>query len=150
MPVCYSDLMPTPQQLMASVPYAQRTGGSPAGDAIRNLIQQDAIQKKQASLKFQDGIAQQNAAATQPFGDEQTPESLMQQAAQMQQPPAGTPVPGQPPQASIPTPGMQVNPQSGPSNPQAGMPPANAPSPPPKAESLHTGGPKFDKGRRYV
>lgn len=134
-------------QIMQSVPHDQRTGGSPAGDAIRNLIQQDAIQKRQASLKFQSGVAQQNAAATQPFADEQTPNSLMQQVGQMQQPP--TPgVPGQPPQQNqapvapppvVPT----ANPRQGPANPQQG------PVPGPTPESTHTGGAKFQKGRVY-
>jgi hypothetical protein len=136
--------MPTPQQLMASVPYDQRTGGSPAGDAIRNLIQQDAIQKRQSSLKFQGQVAQENASATQPFPDEQTPDSLMQQVKQMQYPQQlQQGAPGQQPQSppQLPAPGSQdhTNPQAGPVNPGAG----------PVPEPTHTGGAKFQKGRVY-
>lgn len=130
--------MPTPQQIMQSVPYDQRSGGSPAGDAIRALIQQDAIQKRQASLKFQGQVAQQNAAATQPFPDEQTPQSLMQQTQQAQQPPQPM-APAGPPAV-----GMQTNPQQGPVNPQQG------PTPAPTPTSDHMGSPKFAKGRKYV
>lgn len=141
--------MPTPQQIVQSVPFSQRSAGSPAGDALRQLIQEDAVKKQQMSLNFQGKVAQENAAATQPFQDEQTPESLMQQAGQAgQMPQPGMPGPGQQPTGAPPmgppAAGMQTNPQAGPANPQQGPQPAPTPT------SDHTGSPKFARGRKYV
>lgn len=130
---------------MKSVPYDQRSGGSPASDAIRNLIQQDAIKKQAAGRQFQDMVAQHNSEQMQPFQDEQTPHSLMQQTEQMQQMPQqpAQMAPGQLSAAPAPAP---TNPQQGPANPQLG--PSNPGSVPP--ESTHVGGARFSKGRRYV
>lgn len=139
------------RKVSASVPFSQRGGGSPAGEAIRRLLQEDAESKNAASARFQDQVKDHNAQVTQPYPDEQTPSSLLQQAQSPQPQQSVTPPQQQPQQQQMgvapampPAQPSAPNPSEGPANPGEG------PQPLPDEEEGPLGGSRFGKGRRYI